>query len=314
MRVCFHLPDFSGNFKTNLLFVELLEQHPEFFREGVEIASFYGVFPPSLWNGGRTHGGVCGKDFIENVIKTFNDRGIPLRFTFTNPALETQHLHDKFCNTVMTMANNGLNEVIVVSPVLEEYIRINYPEYKLTSSSCKGNGTVEALLGELEKDYSMVSADSCLNNRFELLEQIPAAERDRVEFLTNPCCIPNCPYRSAHYYSIGLQQIAYNEHIKKYPSLPFDLDKHDPSRFRDCPCPQRDLFEIKGLRTHISPEDIWEKYVPMGFEHFEIEGRNTSPINVFETYMYYMIEPEYRDEARFTLLRSMESKGALIFK
>lgn len=38
---------------------------------------------------------------------------------------------------VMAMANNGLNEAIVVSPLLEDYIRNNYPKYKLTSSTCK---------------------------------------------------------------------------------------------------------------------------------------------------------------------------------
>lgn len=80
MRVRFHLPDFSGNFKLNLLFAELLERNPEFFREGVEIASFYGVFPPSIWNGGRTQGGVCDKNFVRSVIKAFNDKGTFKKF------------------------------------------------------------------------------------------------------------------------------------------------------------------------------------------------------------------------------------------
>lgn len=314
MRVRFHLPDFSGNFKLNLLFSELLERNPEFFREGVEIASFYGVFPPSIWNGGRTQGGVCDKNFVRGVIKAFNDKGIPLRFTFTNPALEKKHLSDQFCNMVMAMANNGLNEAIVMSPILEDYIRHNYPDYKLTSSTCKRLNTIGGLLGELKKDYNIVVMDYDLNNRFDLLEQIPMEDRPKIEFLSNACCEPECPRRSAHYHSIGVQQIAYNEHIKKYPNLPFDAAKHDPEHFRDCPYSQRGLFEIRKLRTHISPDDIWEKYVPMGFEQFKIEGRTASPINVLETYMYYMAKPEFRDEARFTLLKAMENSGALTFK
>ena len=314
MRVRFHLPDFSGNFKLNLLFAELLEHNPEFFREGVEIASFYGVFPPSIWNGGRTQGGVCDKNFVRGVIKAFNDKGIPLRFTFTNPALEKKHLSDQFCNMVMAMANNGLNEAIVMSPLLEDYIRHNYPDYKLTSSTCKRLNTIEGLLAELKKDYHIVVMDYDLNNRFDLLEQVPMEDRPKIEFLSNACCEPNCPRRSAHYHSIGVQQIAYNEHIKKYPNLPFDAAKYDPEHFRDCPYSQRGIFEIRKLRTHISPEDIWEKYVPMGFEQFKIEGRTASPINVLETYMYYMAKPECRDEARFTLLKAMENSGALTFK
>jgi len=312
MRVRFHLPDFSGNFKLNLMFAEMLKNRPEFFREGVEIASFYGVFPPSIWNGGRTQGGVCDKNFVRSVIKAFNDRGIPLRFAFTNPALEKKHLSDDFCNMVMNLANNGLNEAIVMSPLLEEYIRRTYPKYKLTSSTCKRITDPEALKQELEKDYSIVVVDYDFNNNFEVLEKLP--RKEDCELLVNACCEPGCPRRSAHYHSIGVQQIAYNAHIKKYPNLPFDASKYDPDHFRDCPYSQRGIFEIRDLRTHISPEAIWEKYVPMGFEQFKIEGRTASPLNVLETYMYYMAKPERRDEARFTLLKSLENTGSLLFR
>ncbi|MCM1007530.1 MAG: hypothetical protein NC485_06270 [Ruminococcus flavefaciens] len=311
MRVRFHLPDFSGNFKLNFMFAETLKHRPEFFREGVEIASFYGVFPPSVWNGGRTQGGVVDKAFVKNVIKVFNERGIPLRFTFTNPAIEKKHLSDSFCNMIMNLANNGLNEAIVMSPLLEDYIRRTYPKYKLTSSTCKRITDPDALKAELEKDYSIVVVDYDFNNNFEVLEKLQ--RKADCELLVNACCEPGCPRRSAHYHSIGVQQIAYNEHIKKYPNAPFDASKYDPEHFRECPYSKRGIFEIRNLRTHISPDDIWEKYVPMGFEQFKIEGRTASPLNVLETYMYYMAKPEYRDEARFTILKALENSHALIF-
>ena len=312
MRVRFHLPDFSGNFKLNLMFAEMLKHRPDLFREGVEIASFYGVFPPSIWNGGRTQGGMVDKNFIRAVIKAVNDRGIPLRFTFTNPVLEKKHLSDPFCNMVMAMANNGLNEAIVVSPLLEDYIRNNYPKYKLTSSTCKRITDPKALEEELGRDYHIVVVDYDFNNNWEVLEKLP--RKKDCELLVNACCEPNCPRRSAHYRCIGVQQIAYNEHINKYKNLPFDAAKYDPENFRNCPYSQRGIFDIRGLRTHITPDDIWNKYVPMGFEQFKIEGRTASPLNVLETYMYYMAKPECRDEARFTLLKTLENTGALIFK
>ena len=312
MRVRFHLPDFSGNFKLNLMFAEMLKHRPDLFREGVEIASFYGVFPPSIWNGGRTQGGIVDKNFIRAVIKAVNDRGIPLRFTFTNPVLEKKHLSDPFCNMVMAMANNGLNEAIVVSPLLEDYIRNNYPKYKLTSSTCKRITDPKALEEELGRDYHIVVVDYDFNNNWEVLEKLP--RKKDCELLVNACCEPNCPRRSAHYRCIGVQQIAYNEHIKKYKNLPFDAAKYHHENFRNCPYSQRGIFDIRGLRTHITPDDIWNKYVPMGFEQFKIEGRTASPLNVLETYMYYMAKPECRDEARFTLLKTLENTGALIFK
>ena len=150
------------------MFAEMLKHRPDFFREGVEIASFYGVFPPCLWNGGRTQGGVCDKTFIKHVIKAVNDRGIPLRFTFTNPALEKKHLSDPFCNMVLNLANNGLNEAIVMSQLLEDYIRRHFPNYKLTSSTCKRITDPEALKAEMEKDYHIVVLDYDFNNKFDI--------------------------------------------------------------------------------------------------------------------------------------------------
>lgn len=132
--VKFHLPDFSGHLMFNLVFIDILQRHAEYFREGVEIASVYGTFPPAIWNGGRMQEGNCDRRFVKSVVKAFNERNIPLRFTFTNPMLEKKHLNDDFCNMIMNVANNGMNEVIVASPLLEDYIRKNYPKYKITSS------------------------------------------------------------------------------------------------------------------------------------------------------------------------------------
>jgi len=158
--------------------------------------------------------------------------------------------------------------------------------------------------------YSYYDYD--FNNKFDILEKLP--RKEDCELLVNACCEPGCKRRAAHYRSIGEQQIAYCSHIKKYANLPFDAAKYDPEGFRDCPFSQRGIFEIRNLRTHISPDDIWEKYVPMGFSQFKIEGRTASKLNVLETYMYYMVKPECRDEARFRLLKSLENSGALTFK
>ena len=314
MRARFHLPDFAGHFKFNLVFAEFLKQCPDYFREGVEIASVYGVFPPSLWNGGRTQGGICDKNFVKGVIKAFNDRDIPLRFTFTNPVLEKKHLSDDFCNMVMNLANNGMNEVIVVSPILEEYIRTNYPKYKITSSTCKRITNGEQLYNEVEKDYHIVVVDYDLNHDFDILEKI--SDKKKCELLVNACCNPKCPIRSEHYNVNGIQQIAYANHVRKYRDVPFNQDKllrEHPEilKFSECPCAGRSLFDVKGLDNHISPDEIWNKYIPMGFEQFKIEGRSFETFNLLEHYMYYMIKPEHKEQARFEFLKLLAANDVL---
>ena len=306
MKARFHLPDFVKRYKFNLVFAEFMGDNPQYFREGVEIASVYGTFPQSIWNGGRTQDGFCEKPFIKSVIKAYNDRGIPLRFTFTNPMLEKRHLSDEFCNMVMHLADNGLNEVIVLSPILEEYIRTNYPNYKITSSTCKRITDGDALIQEVEKDYHIVVIDYDLNHDFELLERIP--DKKKCELLVNACCQPGCPVRSEHYKAIGVQQIAYANHVKKYRGTPFNnkkLQEEHPElkRFLACPCQDKMLFDIIGLENHISPDEIWNKYIPMGFEQFKIEGRSFNMFNLIEHYMYYMVKPECKDQARMEFLQ-----------
>jgi hypothetical protein rflaF_15027 len=309
MKVRFHLPDFSDHFKLNLVFAAMVKNCPQFMREGVEIASFYGAFPQSLWNGGRTGAGVYSKSFAKKVLNSFNSQGIPLRFTFTNPMLTEEHLNDEFCNSIMKMADNGLNEVIVNSPILEEYIRKNYPNYKLTSSTCKRITDIERLKEEMEKDYNIVVIDYDFNNQFDLLEKIP--HKEKCEILVNACCDPGCKRRIEHYRAIGTQQIMFCEHLEKYPNRAFRIEEHPELPSFQCDCPNRSIFEIQNLRTHISPDAIWEKYVPMGFNQFKIEGRTATRLNLIETYLYYMVKPKCRDEARFMFLYNLEHNGVI---
>ncbi|HRR76563.1 MAG: hypothetical protein IJK31_05310 [Ruminococcus sp.] len=315
MRVRFHLPDFTQHFMFNIIFSEMLKNKPELFREGVEIASVYGTFPPAIWNGGRFAAGKCDKSFIKQVINEFNKRGIPLRFTFTNPVLEKKHVHDEYCNMIMHLADNGMNEVIVASPILEDYIRNTYPNYKITSSTCKRITDPEKMYEEVGKDYHIVVIDYDLNNQFDILEKIP--DKKKCELLVNACCNPGCKFRSDHYKMIGAETLAYAEHMKKAPGVSFDFKlppkyaQYFKEEVEKCQCMNRAVFEIKDMRTHISPEAIWEKYVPMGFEQFKIEGRTIELFNLVEHYMYYMIKPECRDEARLLFLTRLKRQDVI---
>ena len=296
MPAKFHLPDFVRHFKLNMILLEMLNRQPEIFYDGVEIASVYGTFPGSVWNGGRSFSGKIDAKSVQGILEKFNSRNIPLRFTFTNPHVGPEHLRDPFCNTCMKMADNGMNEVIVVSPLLEDYIRNRYPNFKITSSTCKQIEDMDKLCEELEKDYNLVVLDYNWNNKFEIKEKIP--HKEKCELLVNACCTPNCKRRKEHYDFVGEYQIKITEHMK-HPDEPFN--------FRDFECPQMGmaLYQTIDYPTHISPKDIYNRYVPMGYENFKIEGRSVPDINILEAYVYYMIKPEYRDEARLFMLLAL---------
>ncbi|MGN0402175.1 MAG: hypothetical protein ACI4HQ_07940 [Acetatifactor sp.] len=301
MEVKFHLPGLRQNYPLNMLILSMKEQMPERFRDGVEIASFFGEFPTSLWNGGRpSNYDQCDAGFIRSVIKNINDRGIPIRYTYTNMLLTKDELKDPYCNFCMKAADNGLNEVIVFSPVLEEYIRENYPGYKIISSTCKEIRDIHLVNEELKKDYSLVVLDYNFNNRFDELEKIE--DKGRCEILVNPVCVPNCPRRGKHY-----ENVAKNQRIMlKNRLLP--KDKQIPLDKWHCEYGENGgIYKISNYCTYVSPEAIWEKYVPMGFHNFKIEGRTANLFSLIDTYCHYLIKPELQGDTRLLLLNNLVS-------
>lgn len=305
MKVKFHLPGLRYNFPLNMTLLNMLKNEPDFFRPGVEIASFFGEFPTSLWNGGRfSYGDQCDAGFVQNVVKSINSAGIPVRYTYTNPLLNQYDLEDAYCNFCMKVADNGMNEVLVVSPILEEYIREKYPSFKINSSTCKEIRNVDDLNAELEKDYHLVVLDYNLNNQFDLLEKVE--RKDKCEILVNAVCVPNCPRRGEHYRYIGkVEQITLKN--RKLPP-----DKQIPVPGWHCEYGMKNSFyDTWEYPTYVSPEAIWEKYVPMGFENFKLEGRTASILSLIDQYAFYLMKPEKRDEGRLLLTMWLEQSKVI---
>ena len=302
MEINYHLPSFTDHYSLNLLMFDYMKEHPEYFRDGIKIASSFGCFDGAIWNGGRNVRGRYNPEMNKKILKEFNDRGIPLRFTFTNPAIEEKHLKDKDCNEMMELANNGLNEVIVFSPILEEYIRKNYPNYKITSSTCKQIKNMDDLNAELDKDYNLVVIDYNWNNKFDELALIK--DKGRCEILVNACCQPQCPRRGDHYSAIGKYQIKI---CTMAQTLGMNADNIIEEPF-DCKYMGYDIYEINKFETHVSPDDIETKYVPLGFKQFKLEGRTIGDISMLEMYVYYFAKPEFERRVRLDMLNRLTGR------
>ena len=305
MEVKFHLPGLRQNYPLNMLVVSLLEQKPEYFREGIKIASFFGEFPMSLWNGGRlSNYDQCDEGFVRNVIKNINAKGIPVRYTYTNMLVNQEDLKDPWCNFCMREADNGMNEVMIFSPILEQYIRETYPGYKLNSSTCKEIRDIDLVNEELKKDYYLVVLDYNFNNQFDELEKIE--DKARCEILVNTLCTPNCPRRGEHYENIAKNQRIMLEN-RRMPA-----DKQTPLEHWQCEYGERNcVHTIQSYSTYIAPETIWEKYVPMGFNNFKIEGRTANLFSLVETYCHYLIRPEYQGQTRILLLNNLAASRVI---
>ena len=301
MDICFHIPDFTNHFRLNTLLIDSIKTYPEWFHDGLKIASVFGCFHGCVWNGGRLMLGNADIETIKYIVNSFNESDIPLRFTFTNPIIDKNHIGDSMGNQILRVGNNGFNEVIVVSPILEEYIRENYPNYPITSSTCKQIENIDELNEELKMDYKYVVLDYNLNNKFDLLEKIAPEKRAKCEVLINACCVPACPRRGEHYHTIGQEQIKEWEYKKNL----LNKKPYVPDNIFECDSTNRSIYDISVFSTYVSPEDIFEKYLPMGFNQFKIEGRTIPDIYLLETYIHYMVKPELKDKIRLLMLQKL---------
>jgi collagenase-like PrtC family protease len=271
------------------------ETKPEYFRDGVYIASVYGTFPTSVWNGGRFVQGLTDERTVRVSVENLNKKGIPVRFTFTNPVITEEELSDRFCNRTLEIADNGMNEVIVNSPLLEKYIREKYPNYKITSSTCKQIENADDLNAELQKDYNLVVLDYNWNHDLEFLNNIK--QKEKCELLVNACCIPHCPRRGEHYKQIGEEQNRYWTDQKNHVAKLVNYQEFA------CPYMNNTIYDTIGFETRILPDALYNTYVPMGFKHFKLEGRTSPTTDNIDAAVQYMAKPEYIDILRLKLLR-----------
>ncbi|MDO4649845.1 MAG: hypothetical protein Q4B26_14480 [Eubacteriales bacterium] len=298
MKIKFHLPNFVNMLtgQLNYSVISMLHNNPEYFYDNIEIGSVFDAFP-MIWNGGRIVSGHLTDEMIEysvpQIFSVFNQVGVPCRLTLTNPVLTDEHLKDPACNRILDLADNGMNEVIVFSELLEKYIREKHPGMKITSSTCKQIRSIESIEQELDKDYSLVVLDYNLNKEYELLSKI--TRKERCEILINAICNPECPRRGKHYRYIGEYQLTHCGPNQMNGIRSGNMDW-------ECEYLRKDVFERRKTSTYLSPEDIYEKLVPMGFRNFKIEGRGNYFLDLTEQYVYYLVKPEYKDRVRYQLI------------
>jgi len=288
--IYWHLPGICYFGMINHVFFELKKKHSDMFVENYEIGSVYGTFPGAIWNGGRNFlDGLSNKKEAEKIIKSYNDLGIPVRFTWTNVLLEEKHVYDTYCNMIMRAGDNGFNQVLVNRPVLEDYIRKNYPGYKIISSTTKRILSVDRLMDEISKDYHLVVLDYDFNHDEKVIEKLlPYA--DRIEILVNETCQAHCPNRVNHYKEISKYQLEFDNTIRFLCSDPRP-DKRTFKATMKCP-------------SFLTNEDV-KAYSEKGFKNFKIVGRGEGRQFYMDSLMYYFVKPENRDFIQQKLISTL---------
>ena len=275
--IYWHLPGFCVYFYLNQIIIKLMKDYPEKFRDNYRIGSVYGTFPGAIWNGGRAVFGLTSKGDMRKIIFTYNHLEVPVRFTWTNSLLTKEHVHDTYCNLIMREADNGMNQVLVNTQVLEDYLREKYPNFAYISSTTKRITTLEEVERELSKDYLLVVLDYDLNHDEEVLKALEP-QAGRIEILADEICFPGCTKRKEHYEDESRMQLEFE-------------------RGTVYPCPNRktkpSFAECRKRPAFLTAEDV-EAYAQRGYRNFKLVGRGLPIELVKESYLYYLVKEKDR--------------------
>lgn len=280
-KAYFMLPGFVENYELYKLLNSFLIEHPEAKIENTEIYCYYGNFPFCSWDGGRIFESYqqISLEKIKEIINYYNNViHNKLRLVFTNSLLNEQDCYDRYNNIILQELKKYDSEIVINSPILEDYILKNYPEYKLISSTTKCLSSIETAKQELnKKQYLFSCLDYNLNHNWDFLNNLSIQEKNKTEFLINPICKPNCPSRQKHYYLNSLFSLTYGE----------------PSNIEGCTVTETSILPSDN-KAIITIDEIFNEYIPNGFNFFKIEGRAISTMEVAMSCANYLIKPEYR--------------------
>lgn len=288
MKAKFIMPEFVRDRFINFNLLDLMNRRPESVREKSSIYGFYGNFPGCIWNGGRYLIGdpQSSKDEIVEIFDIYNKTyKLPLRLTFTNPCIDNEkYCYDTYANLIAECGHNGMNEILVVSPILEKYLRENYPNYKYCRSVIAAKDQPYNL-----NNYYMSVLNKNWVNDFNKIDSIPVEERKKIEIICNDVCIDNCPRIYEHYNAIGESIL----NFKINPETHCTMYNFDP----DFPIADR-----KERKKYVNYTSVINNYLPRNFQYFKLCGREDFSQRLFN-WVNYIFEPKYQEDILSKIIR-----------
>lgn len=211
-----------------------------------ELASVFGFLMDSPLNGGRDR--ASSIKYPPEEIERLNAMGVGYSFTLTNTAAAPEHLRDRWTNQMLKRFENPINDVIVATPMIEEYVREKYPGYKVRASCIYNFKTVDEINRACER-FDLVTPWPDLNDHDDQLSALK--HKDRVMLFGTQICLKACgDYRLRHYYFWSLDHIAYynhNEYKVPYHPQDFRWPYRSPCVGKSYPTQQEDLERFRRL-------------------------------------------------------------------
>ena len=245
---------------ANDLFIPVIH---ELLGENHKIKYVYGS-TRCKWAGGRfSRYDIKNLRFIEKILtKTIFYNTTPV-FTFTNTSINEEDISDKFCNGLLKIISELNCQIILVSDLLYDHIKENFPNIKLVSSiikstylKVKDKDETQHINDLTEKfDRVVIRPEFAMKKNFNFTD---IKDISKLEILINQNCIFDCPASDAHYRLFEL----------------FDKQLINEKNFSEATiklCPA--YMNPNAARNSLNETQI-EKLINAGITNLKLQGRN----------------------------------------
>ncbi len=281
----FGLPDLLHNFFINRYMIILQKQSPQFFYENHKIQFVYGCFPFSIWSINQTNK-YTNLTTIDNILEYYENNNISVKIMFNNEILSKKHLYDTFSNIILKKANNKNNSVFVSSELLAKYIKKKYPLLDIIRIVDLKNTNKKNIL-----------IDSYYNKNIKIKK---IKEKETTYINLNPFCKSDCELYHYHKQYIGNEQIHFCNNKPIFPcELKTNITFYD---FQE----NKNFITLKKIQE-LRNEGI-NKFLIADRGSFLNVNNNYNKYDIIESYLYYLIKPEFHMKVRNMLITEYKKR------
>ena len=251
--------------------LEVRQEMPHAFFDEIQKLSVYFMFPYSIWSKSKTNRNFLPYENIVSDTNRLEDNGCGLFFEFENVDITPDLFHDRYSNMVLDIAKYKDTYAVVYNSELANYIKENYPDIKLVQSEIKRNIYID-------KPYDMGVVDY-------------------ITYKNNKNILQN---KSS--YILTLNSFCKNSYrcinILSRNKLDYGIDKPV-----NCSDKVNSFKEMQKNDLFISKEEI-EKINNDGIQNFIIKTNSDDRFEILETYLYYLVKPEFIDLIRLKIIKN----------
>jgi hypothetical protein len=201
-----------------------------------EIDSLFGFVERSTLYGGRV---FVRRELSERDVYQLNNAGIGVRLPMTNHVAERSEYKDN--KRLLKKYHRGGNSVICTNDELAQWIRDDFPDYRLDASVIKNVRSLEKIEQAMTL-YDSVVLPMSMNEDLEFLETIE--DKDKITLFANAGCALTCPSKICY---VSISRV--NKGEESGPACSQDLKAREMHGMVDFPL---------------------EPYVRLGFHRFKL--------------------------------------------